>query len=54
MQALQGLQGVFHSFHRLYYYCWLIYIYINYILFGADLHTAKSPVRLEVFTCSLP
>lgn len=43
MQASQGFYTVFHSFHRLYYYCWIIYIYIYYILFWADMHTAEKP-----------
>ena len=43
MQTLQGFEAVFHSFHKLYCYCWLIYIYSYYILFWADMHTAKKP-----------
>ena len=43
MQTSQGFDVVFHSFHRLYYYCWIIYIYSYYILFWADMHTTVKP-----------
>ena len=43
MQLIQGFDTVFHSFHKPYYYCWIIYIYSYYILFRADMHTAEKP-----------
>ena len=44
-RAVQGIEVVFHNFHRPYYYCCNIYIYIYYILFGTNMHKAMSPVK---------